>query len=208
VNTKALDVSQLPESSLDHRSLVWWGNTLLLVIETTMFALLVASFLYVRMNFPMFPPPLTTRPVTVFHPTPLLLRPTITLVILLVSVIPAILGDRLALRMNTMGVRITFGILVLLGIVAAISRYNDLHSFQFTWSDNAYASLAWTIASMHLLHIIVSTSENTAMLLWALTHGLDKKHARDVRVSAVYWYWVVGIWIPLYLLLYFGPRLL
>jgi heme/copper-type cytochrome/quinol oxidase subunit 3 len=61
---------------------------------------------------------------------------------------------------------------------------------------------------MHLLHIIVSTSENTAMLLWALTHGLDQKHARDVRVSAAYWYWVVGIWIPLYLLLYFGPRLL
>ena len=208
MNNKALDVSALPESSLDHRSTIWWGNTLLLVIETTMFALLIASFLYVRMNFPMFPPPLTTRPVTVEHPVPLLLRPTITLVVLLLSVVPAILADRLALRMNTRGVRITFFLLVVLGIVAADCRYNDLHSFQFTWNDNAYSSVVWTIASMHLLHIIVATSENTAMLLWALRHGLDKKHARDVRVSAVYWYWVVGIWIPIYVLIYFGPRFL
>ncbi|HEY9154735.1 MAG TPA: cytochrome c oxidase subunit 3 [Opitutaceae bacterium] len=208
MNNKALDVSALPESALDHRSLIWWGNTLLLVIETTMFALLVASFLYVRMNFPIFPPVLTTRPITILHPFPELARPTMTLLILIVSVIPAILADRLALRMNSLGVRVTFGILVLFGIVAAISRFYDLHSFLFVWSDNAYASVVWTIASLHLMHIIVATSENTAMLLWAMTHPLDRKHARDVRVSAVYWYWVVGIWIPLYLLIYFGPRIL
>jgi len=49
-NPPALDVSGLPQSALDRRSLVWWGNTLLLVIETTMFALLVASYFYVIMN--------------------------------------------------------------------------------------------------------------------------------------------------------------
>jgi hypothetical protein len=29
-----------------------------------------------------------------------------------------------------------------------------------------------------------------------------------VRVGAVYWYWIAAIWIPLYVIVYFGPRLI
>jgi len=45
------------------------------------------------------------------------------------------------------------------------------------------------------------------MFAWAVVHSLDKKHARDVRVNAVYWYWVVGIWVPLFCIIYVGPRI-
>jgi heme/copper-type cytochrome/quinol oxidase subunit 3 len=206
MNQKALDVSALPECALDHRSTIWWGNTWLLVIETTMFALLVASYLYVRLNFPAWPPPLTTRSVPVANPVPLLTLPTIVLGVLIVSLIPAYIADRVALAMKERTVRLMFAALVALGVLAAILRFREFPSLQFSWNDNAYASICWTIVAMHLLHIIVATAENTAMLLWALTHSLDRKHARDVRVSAAYWYWVVGIWILLYLLIYLGPR--
>jgi cytochrome c oxidase subunit 3 len=207
MNARALDVSALPESALDHRSLIWWGNALLLIIETVMFALLVACYLYVRMNYREWPPPLVHDVVTISHPVPPLARPTLTLGLLLLSLFPAIAADRGALAMNERRVRVNFAVLVVMGLGAGWLRWRELPALQFSWDDNAYASVIWTIVCLHLLHIIVATAENTAMLLWALTHPLDRKHARDVRVSAAYWYWVVGIWVLLYALVYFGPRL-
>jgi cytochrome c oxidase subunit 3 len=207
MNSQALDVSELPESALDHRSLIWWGNLLLLVIETVMFALLVASYLYVRMNYAEWPPPLVHDTVTLNHPVPPLGRPTATLALLVFSLLPAIVADRAALAERTRAVRISFSLVVLAGLVAAWLRFRELPALQFSWDDNAYASVIWTIVCLHLLHVIVSTAENFALLLWAVTHPLDKKHARDVRVSVAYWYWVVGIWIPLYALVYWGPRM-
>jgi len=35
---------------------------------------------------------------------------------------------------------------------------------------------------------------------------LEDKHYVDVTVSALYWYFVVAAWIPLYLLVYWLPR--
>src|ERR1700709_1769363 len=118
MNAPGLDVSALPQSALDHRSLVWWGNTLLLVIETTMFALLVASYFYVRMNYREWPPPLVHDVVTIRHPVPPLGRPTLTVALLLVSIVPALVADRAALAMKAGVVRISFFILVLSGLVA------------------------------------------------------------------------------------------
>jgi heme/copper-type cytochrome/quinol oxidase subunit 3 len=61
---------------------------------------------------------------------------------------------------------------------------------------------------LHLTHLIVGTLENVVMLSWALLMPLDDKHARDVRVGASYWYWIAGIWIPLYAIIYWAPRIL
>ena len=59
---------------------------------------------------------------------------------------------------------------------------------------------------MHLIHLITGTAENLIMTVWIWLKGLDIKHARDIRVGAGYWYWIAGIWIPLYTIIYFGPR--
>ena len=57
-NRAVIDVSRLPASAMDHRSPIWWGNILLLLIETTMFALLIATYLYFRIvDFDRWPPP-------------------------------------------------------------------------------------------------------------------------------------------------------
>ena len=46
------------------------------------------------------------------------------------------------------------------------------------------------------------------MMSWLLIKGLDDKHARDVRVTAVYWYWIAGTWVILYAVVYLAPRIL
>jgi heme/copper-type cytochrome/quinol oxidase subunit 3 len=116
--------------------------------------------------------------------------------------------DLACLRHNLRAVQIAMAAMVLLGIVAITLRFFEFSGLKFRWDENAYAAIVWTTLGMHLLHLITGTAENFIMALWAWVNGLDTKHERDIRVGAVYWYWIVGIWIPLYAIIYFGPRIL
>jgi heme/copper-type cytochrome/quinol oxidase subunit 3 len=115
-------------------------------------------------------------------------------------------ADRASLRVDCPRVITSLSLLVMLGVLAIALRFRELQALQFRWDDNAYASIVWTTVGLHLLHLIVGVLETGLMLAWALRHGLDQKHARDVRVTAVYWYWVVGTWVVLYAIMITGPR--
>ena len=44
----ALDVAALPSFGFSHRSLMWWGTLGLIAIESTVFALAIVSYFYLR----------------------------------------------------------------------------------------------------------------------------------------------------------------
>jgi len=203
----AIDVSRLPAHVLDHRSPIWWGNLLLLLIETTMFSLLVATYFYLRVvDFDQWPPPRVNQVPVLYHPVPALGVATANLAIILFSFAPMFWTDRACLKRNTRAVKLGLSLCVLLGIIAIVLRFQEFQAIHFKWSDNAYASIVWLLLGMHLAHLITGTCENALMTVWVVAKGLDDQHARDIRVTATYWYWVVGIWVLLYLLVYWGPR--
>ena len=115
------------------------------------------------------------------------------------------LADRAALRYDKKALLIGTAATVTLALIAIAVRAREFHGTQFRWDDNAYASVVWGILFMHLLHLMVGLIEDGLMLAYIGKYGLDDKHARDVRVTAVYWYWIAGIWVPLYVIVYFGP---
>jgi cytochrome c oxidase subunit III len=203
---KTIDVSDLEPHVMDNRSPIWWGNILLLCIETTMFGLLVATYFYIHMNFASWPPP---RPSNSNYATnPQLGYPTLNLLIILASCVPMFIADRACLRRDTRTVRICMSIMVVIGLVTIGLRFLEFDSLQFRWDDNAYAGIIWTVVGMHLLHLVTGTAENFILTLWLWKKGMDDKHARDIRVGAIYWYWIALIWIPLYVMVYFGSRLI
>lgn len=201
-----IDVSTLPDTELDHRSAIWWGNLLLLAIETTMFALLIGAYFYLRGNFAQWPPPHIAGPMAYLDPAPRLGVPTVNLFVILSSVVPMAWADRAALRMQSGSVCRGLIVCIVLGLIVIALRCWEFGALRFRWDDNAYGSITWTIVAMHLLHLIVATLELALMLVWILRKGMDEKHARDVRVTAVYWYWVVATWVLLYLIVFAGPR--
>jgi cytochrome c oxidase subunit I+III len=95
---------------------------------------------------------------------------------------------------------------VVLAIVSIVLRFKEFDSLIFRWDDNAYGSITWAILGVHLMHLFIMTIEDGLMSIYIWVKGLDDKHARDIRVTAVYWYWVVGMWVLLYLLIYWYPR--
>jgi cytochrome c oxidase subunit III len=202
-----LDISALPSDTQDHRSPIWWGNLLLLAIESTMFALLLASYFYIWQNFGEWPPPRSDRTPILYDPVPDLPAATTTLALLLASLFPMVWTSRECLKLHTTQVRAGMFLIVLIGAAALVLEFQCLKDLHFKWSDNAYASIVWTLVGLHIIHVIVATAENLLMLVWVVIKGLDHKHGRDIRVASVYWYWVVAIWAILYAVVFWMPRL-
>jgi heme/copper-type cytochrome/quinol oxidase subunit 3 len=201
-----IDVSKIPSDALDYRSPIWWGNALLLCIETSMFMILIGSYFYFRTNFVSWPPPKTNVYPPIYNTLPHLPLATVNLLVLLLSVIPMTIAQRACLKMNEPLVRTMASLGVVLAIVSIVLRFKEFDSLIFRWDDNAYGSITWAILGVHLMHLCIMTIEDALMSIYIWVKGLDDKHARDIRVTTVYWYWVVGMWVLLYLLIYWYPR--
>src|SRR5438309_10451597 len=90
MTARVIDVSGLPEGTTDSRALIWWGNLGMMVIEGTMFALVIATYLYLRtVNIEW--PPSTVQP-------PVLCWPTLDMLILIDSAAPVMRADLAAKR--------------------------------------------------------------------------------------------------------------
>jgi cytochrome c oxidase subunit 3 len=201
-----LDVSSLPAGSNDHKAPIWWGNLLLLVIESAMFALLIATYLYLWQNAQVWPPPRVQRFPTLIDASPSLLVPSISFVILMLSCIPMYLGDQAALAMDKAGVVKWTLLAVAMAFVVLFLRVFEFKALHFRWDENAYASTVWTLVGLHVLHVLVAAIEGALSAVWIAREGIDRKHALDVRCSAVYWYWVSAVWVVVFALVYVAPH--
>jgi heme/copper-type cytochrome/quinol oxidase subunit 3 len=207
MSTRAvIDVSELPHHEFDTYDPVWWGNNFLLAIETSMFAILIATYFYLRQNFALWPPPVAQLTATL-RPLPQLTYGTLTTILLVLSCAPMVLTDMSARRgvrsVSQMGLLIC----VVCGITAIVLRSFEFSAVYFRWDSNAYGSVVWFMLGMHMLHLLVLTTESILLLVWILTREYDMKHRVDIVTVAVYWYWVTAIWIVLYAIIYFTPRL-
>ena len=84
--TPQIDVSNLDTIALNHRAPLWWGQILMMVIEGSLFVLLIASYFYIRVGFDVWPPP-DIDPVGMG-------MPTLGFVILLLSAVPMYIAGK------------------------------------------------------------------------------------------------------------------
>lgn len=202
-----INVKGLPKHGFDTHEPMWWGNLWLLAIETTMFAIAFASYFYYQQNFEVWPPPLRDHPFNL-DPVPALTPGTINLAVLLASLVPMILLDRAARRGTQGAVKLWLAICLALGVVSMTLRWFEFGAMKFQWDSNAYGSITWAILVLHALHLLTTWGEALLLATWVFTKPLDVHRRVDLTTVAIYWYWVVGIWIPFYVILYFAPRMI
>jgi heme/copper-type cytochrome/quinol oxidase subunit 3 len=201
-----IDVSELPHHQFDTYDPVWWGNNFLLAIETSMFAITIATYFYLRQNFEAWPPPLGQL-TSQLNPLPDLGFGSANTVLLVLSCVPIILVDISARRGYRLLAQRGLIVCLVCGLAAITLRSFEFSAVKFRWDSNAYGSIVWFMLGMHMLHLITLTCETLLLTIWSIDREFDMKHRVDMVALAVYWYWVVGIWLLLYSIIYFTPRL-
>jgi heme/copper-type cytochrome/quinol oxidase subunit 3 len=191
---KVIDVRELPEFAFGRRSTTWWGTMFLTVVEGSMFALLAASFLYLRGNFELWPP-------TGIR-TPDLRLAVIELGLLMVSLVPAHFANRFALDGALRPMRSMLLLTTVLGVAMLVLRGFELDALPFLWNGDAYASGFWAILSVQTLHAGSALLEMATLLVLLFRGPVEQSHLVDVHLGVVGWYFVVLAWLPAFLLLY------
>jgi heme/copper-type cytochrome/quinol oxidase subunit 3 len=193
-----IDVSKLPEFAFGQRAITWWGVMGFLAIESTMLVICFVSYFYLCTRVTDWPPPPTELPN--------LFIPTINLAVMLISIVPMYLVNRAAKRLEKRKVLIWTIVCVIVGLVFITIRGFEFTALNVSWDTNAYGSIVWTIIVIHTFHIVSEVIETMVMTI-ILARGHDEpKYFVDSTDNALYWYFIIGIWIPCYVIIFLAPR--
>lgn len=191
---------ELPRLATPSASTAWAGMILLLAIEGTVIATLIASYFYLRVHAEQWP----IGGIEI----PDLGLPLAAYLVLLASALPVWFTDRRLRRGDRRMVlrALPFGVLLALGYLALTGM--DLASKDYTWATNAYGSLEWTISGYTILHLVaLILFACVVMAITARGHLVERRHIA-VHVLALYWYFVAIAGIPVFVTLYLSPRLI
>jgi heme/copper-type cytochrome/quinol oxidase subunit 3 len=192
-----VDVAELPDHAFGHHGLIWWGTTGFMVIEGSMFLLVLIAYFYFRLRVPEWPPSL---------PDPGLAAGTISLLILLASCVPNQLTKLAAEKYDLPRVRIWMIVCLLFAAAALGVRAYEFAALNTSWDNNAYASITWLLLGLHTSHLASDFLDTAVLAAIVFTTDVDGPRFVDVSENALYWYFVVASWIPVYLTIYFAPR--
>jgi cytochrome c oxidase subunit III len=191
------DVSSLPRTVFGHRSLMWWGTLGFIMIEGSTLFICAMSYFYLRRNFSTWPPEHVLRPA--------LLIPTIQAVLMLASNIPMRWADRASSRMDIAGVRRWFLVCSGLALVMTVLRWFEFRALHVRWDSNAYGSAAWATLTAHGTLLLLQLAETVVFTVLLFGSQVEERDLSGASDNAFYWYFMTGVWIPLYVMVYLSP---
>jgi len=192
-----LDVSALPTFGFGHRSLMWWGTFGLMLIEGMIFALTIAAYFYLRSHS-------VTWPMNAAPPD--LIWGTLNTVVLLASMLPNQLAKKAAEKLDLQKVRIWMVACLLFSLVFLGIRVLEFTSLNTRWDSQAYGSVVWMLMALHTTHLVTDAYDSAVLTVLMFTGPLEGKRYVDVSENAMYWYFVVLSWLPIYAVIYWAPR--
>ncbi len=192
------DVSELPTYAFGSRVTMWWGTLAFCVLEGTGFALGMGAYLYLAYLNPQWP---------LSAPQPDLFWSTLLSVLMIVSLLPNRFVQKAARHEDLTKVRILLVVMVTIGVALVGIRAMEIAALHIRWDENAYGSIVWLLLGLHTVHLVTDVIDTFVVTALMFTrHGFGKRFS-DVDDNAFYWDFVALSWLPIYLLLYWGPRL-
>ena len=197
---RTLDVSGLPPYDISNHSTLFWGQSLLCVIEGSLFCMLIAIYFYLRLSVDVWPGPGIHLPDLTYSSWALLP--------LIASCAGAYLADEAAKKNDRKGMLWGAGLNLGLAGVFLVLRGIEWNSLNFTWASDAYGSIVWAILFLHSYDIVADLLVTAVLMVIVASGRYGPRQLIGVHVDSVLWYFLVGIWILLYGVLYWTPHLI
>jgi cytochrome c oxidase subunit 3 len=194
------DVSGLPTHKFGTSSLTWWGIVGFMVIEGVAFGLVFATYFFLMGHEQGWPPE--------GRLPPSLVPGTLFTILMLLSEIPNTRIKQAAREEDIATVRALMPVIVVVGIVLFVIRGFEFDSLNVLWTDNAYGSVIWALLVLHTTHLVTDWFDT--LVLWLLVRtplGFEGRRFEDVDENSMYWRYVWLLWLPIYLMIYWVPRI-
>jgi cytochrome c oxidase subunit III len=194
------DVAGLPTHKFGPSSLTWWGIIGFMLIEGGFFALTFAAYFFLMGHEQGWPPE--------GRQAPDLIAGTLFMLVMLFSEIPNTMIKKAAKAGDVGAIRKLMVVMVAVGIVLIVIRGFEFNSLNCRWTDDAYSSVVWALLFLHTTHLI--TDWGDTVVLGALMHtdvAYEGRRQVDVDENALYWRYVWLMWISIYVMIYWIPRL-
>jgi heme/copper-type cytochrome/quinol oxidase subunit 3 len=194
------DLADLPTHKFGTSSLTWWGIIAFMVIEGGFFMLTFAAYFFL-MGHEQGWPPEGRQP-------PDVLAGTLFTIVILLSEIPNTMIKKAARAGDIPTIRRLVLVMIAVGTILLVIRGFEFNSLNCRWTDDAYGSIIWALLLLHTTHLI--TDWGDTVVLGALMYtpvAYEGRRQVDVDENSLYWRYVWLLWIPIYLMIYWVPRL-
>jgi cytochrome c oxidase subunit 3 len=95
---------------------------------------------------------------------------------------------------------------VLLGAVflmgTAREWYHLIHDIGLTIRTNLFGTTFYSLVGLHASHVVVGLIMLTTALALLLSGHVKEKHAERLEVLSLYWHFVDGVWVVVFLVVY------
>jgi cytochrome c oxidase subunit III len=194
------DVAELPTHKFGPSSLTWWGIIAFMVIEGAAFGLTFAAYFFLMGHEQGWPPEARKAP-------ELLWGTMFTIVILLSEFINTPI-KKAADAGDVPTIRRLMPVIVVVGILLLIIRGFEFNNLNVRWTDDAYGSIIWALLLLHTTHILTDWFDTVVLTALMYTPvAYEGRRLVDVDENSLYWRYVWLLWIPIYLMIYWVPRL-
>jgi heme/copper-type cytochrome/quinol oxidase subunit 3 len=194
------DVADLPTHKFGPSSLTWWGILGFMVIEGAAFALTFATYFFLMGHEQGWPPEGRVAPDV--------LAGTLFTIIILLSEIPNTIVKKAANAGDVPRIRLLLPVMVAVGAVLLVIRGFEFNSLNCRWTDDAYSSIIWALLLLHAGHILTDWLDTVVLCGLMFTPvAYEGRRLVDVDENSMYWRYVWLLWIPIYLMIYWVPRL-
>lgn len=178
---------------------LWWGMAGMILIESIVFGSLISAYFFLRAQALEWPPGGTDPPK--------LLLPSINTLVLLTSSLILHWADK-GIRKGDQR-RLLRGLLLAaaMAVLFLVLKVVEYAAVPYRWDTHAYASAVWTLVGFHSMHVLSLLLKTVVVATLASRNYFTSERRLGVTINGLYWHFVVVVWIPLYVVIYWVPRI-